>query len=62
MSFLALDAHAKLGQVSLDQRLCVAIVKGYAISFIITYTSEEDLATLNDVLKSVSFSAKPRGA
>jgi hypothetical protein len=50
MSFLALDAHAKLGQVSFDQRLCVAIVKGYAISFIITYTSEEDLATLYDVL------------
>jgi len=38
----------------------VSVIKGYALSFIMTYSSEDDLDTLNDVLKSVSFSAKSK--
>jgi len=58
MNFMALDAEATIGQVSIHQKLCVSVIKGYALSFIMTYSSEDDLYTLNDVLKSVSFSAK----
>ena len=56
--FSAVDARATMGQFSLNQKLCVAIMRGYALSFIITYASEDDLATLSDVLKSVTFSTK----
>jgi hypothetical protein len=59
LTFSAVDATATMGQFSLNQKLCVSIMKGYALSFIITYTAQDDLATLSDVLKSVSFSAKP---
>jgi hypothetical protein len=58
--FSAVDAKANMGQLSLNQKLCVCIMKGYALSFIITYASKDDLAALNDVLKSVSFSEKPK--
>jgi len=60
VNFTALDAQATMGQISLHQKLCVSVVKGYALSFIMTYSSEDDLATLNYVLKSVSFSAKSK--
>src|SRR5262245_26792965 len=60
MNFTSVDAEAKLGQISLHQKLCVSVIKGYALSFIMTYASDDDLAMLNDLLKSVSFSAKPR--
>jgi hypothetical protein len=60
MSFLALYAHAKLGQLTLEQKLCVSVIKGYALVFIVTYASEDDLAILDGVLKSVSFSGKQR--
>lgn len=56
--FLALDAHATLGRISLEQKVCVSLIKGYALVFVITYMSDEDQAILNGVLKSVSFSAK----
>jgi len=59
--FLAQDAHATLGRLSLEQKVCVSLIKGYALVFVITYTSTDDLDTLKDVLKSVSFSSKPRG-
>src|SRR5215470_1735664 len=58
VTFSAVDARATMGQLSLNQKLWVSIMKGYALSFIITYASNDDLATLSDVLKSVSFSGK----
>lgn len=60
VTFSAVDARATMGQLSLNQKLCVSIMKGYALSFIITYASQDDLAALSDVLKSVSFSEKPK--
>lgn len=60
MNFATLDAQATMGQISLHQKLCVCVIKGYALSLIMTFSSEEDLATLNDVLKSVSFSPKSK--
>jgi len=60
VNFTALDAQATMGPLSLHQKLCVSVIKGYALSFIMTYSSEDDLSTLNDVLKSISFSAKSK--
>jgi hypothetical protein len=58
IDFTTLDVQGQIGQLSIDQKLCVSVMKGYALAFIITYASNDDLAVLDGVLKSVSFSAK----
>lgn len=53
--FDGMNVTGTVGDITLHQRYFVTIDKGYALSFIVSFNSPEDEATLNEVLDSVRF-------
>lgn len=53
-SFAAADFEGKFGEVFLKQRMLVLIHRGYAILVVITYSADEQLIKMQEVLATLS--------
>lgn len=52
-SFTTMDAVVNLGDLTLTQRYHTAIIKGYAMNFVLSFTTEEEYNELKTILDSV---------
>lgn len=55
VEFGILETKLVVGQTTIQQKYYSTILKDYALSFIISYTSDEDLQTQNEIIKSMKF-------
>jgi len=55
VEFDVIEAVLPFGNISVQQKYCTTIMKDYAISFILTYTSEEGKNFLKEILKTAKF-------
>jgi len=55
LSFDVLDATMSAGSVVVYQKYYAAIMKGYALTLIVTYSASDDLKELQSVLSSIEF-------
>ena len=52
---LQYDATMSMGNLVVYQKYYSAIMKGYALSFIVTYSAPADLGQLQSLLSSIAF-------
>src|SRR5262245_4764704 len=55
LAFGVLETRMTLGDRTVRQKYYSTIRKGYALSFVISYTTDDELKTQNEILKSVTF-------
>ena len=55
VEFDMLEVVLSIGNISIQQKYYSTIMRDYAISFILTYTSEEGHEYLKEILKTVEF-------
>ena len=55
VEFDAIEVILPFGNISVQQKYCTTVMKDYAISFILTYTSEESKNSLKEILKTAKF-------
>ncbi len=55
VEFDVIEVVLPFGNISIQQKYCTTIMKDYAISFILTYMSEEGKKSLKEILKTAKF-------
>jgi hypothetical protein len=55
LEFGILETKLAIGKTTVQQKYYSTILKGYALSFIISYTSDEELQTQNEIIRSIKF-------
>ena len=55
VEFDVIEVVLPFGNISVQQKYCTTIMKDYAISFILTYTSKEGKNSLKEILKTAKF-------
>ncbi len=55
MEFGILETKLVLASKAVQQKYYTTILKGYALSFIISYTSDGELQAQNEIIKSIKF-------
>lgn len=55
IEFNILEDQISLGEMVIKQKHYVAIMKGYALDFIVTFETQEDLESLQQMLQTLSF-------
>lgn len=50
-----LEAQIDLGSIIVNQKYYSTIIKGYAFNFVISYSNQEELDELNEIIKSIAF-------
>lgn len=53
--FNVMHIELSLGNLTVHQKYYAAIMKGYALVFIVSYTTDDDQSALKDILKTVTF-------
>lgn len=54
-NFDVMELAIDLGPMTVKQKYYAAVIKGYALSFVISYTNEEELSSLNQIIESINF-------